>query len=178
MCLSSMEALSNSDQPCGLRGGIYTAAAVLVVSLLCLSCSLFQRYEVKATIPVGGQGNSIVILADTYYDNGRKLFYQVKNDEKVLVDRAFICSQLDEGVERSGFKIVTARGGNLVGIFQESRPEYILLLHDFTSSHTWPGVLSTSESHVETRNRGNVLLASLRQEHPHLKMKLNELECD
>lgn len=155
-----------------------SSAAVLVVSLLCLSCSLFQRYEVKATLPVGGQGNAVVILADTYYDNGRKLFYQVKNGERVLVDRSFICSQLDDGVVHSGFKIVTARGGNLVAVFQESKPESINVLHDFASRQTWPAVLSASESHVETRNRGNALLAALQQEHPNLKLKLNELECD
>ena len=160
------------------RVGGHFRAAMVVLCVPCLSCSFLQRYQVLTTLPVGEQGNSIVILGDTYYDNGRKLFYQVKVGEKVLVDRSFICSQLDEGVEHSGFQIVTARGGNLVAVFQESKPESIIVLHDFASRQTWPAVLSDSESHVETHNRGNSLLASLQQEHPNLKLKLNELECD
>ena len=144
---------------------------------LCISCSWFQRYRVLTTLPVGEQGNSIVILEDVYYDNGRRLYYQVKNGEKVVVDRYFICSQLDTG-KHSDFKTITAHEGNLVAVFQESRPDSIILLHDFASRQTWPAVLSDSETHVETHNRGNSLLASLQQGHPNLKLRLNELECD
>lgn len=151
--------------------------AMLVLCALCISCSWFQRYRVLTTLPVGEQGYSIVILEDIYYDNGRRLYYQVKSGEKVIVDRYFICSQVDDG-KHSNFKIITARGGNLVGLFQESRPESIIVLHDFSSRRTWPGVLSDSESHVETRDRGNALLASLQQEHANVKLKLNELECE
>lgn len=150
---------------------------MLVLCALCLSCSWFQRYRVLTTLPVGEQGNSIAILEDIYYDNGRRLYYQVKSGEKVIVDRYFICSQLDDG-KHSNFKIITARGGNLVGLFQESRPESIIALHDFSSRRTWPAVLSDSESNVETRNRGYALLASLQQEYSNVKLKPNELECE
>ena len=118
-----------------------------------------------------------MILQDVYYDNGRRLYYEVKNVDKVLVERRFICTQMDTG-KHSNFKIITARGGNLVGVFQESRPDSIIVLHDFTSQQTWPAVLSDSESYVETRNRGNALLALLQQEHNELRLKLNESECD
>lgn len=151
--------------------------AMLVLGVLCISCSWFQEYRVLTTIPVGKQGNSIVILEDVYYDNGRRLYYQVKDGEKGIVERSFICSQLDDG-KHSSFKFISGRGGSLVAVFQESRPESIIVLHDFASRERWPGVLSVSESHVETRNRGNALMALLQQEHPNLKLKLNELECD
>lgn len=99
--------------------------AMLVLCALCISCSWFQRYRVVTTLPVREHGNSIVILEDIYYDNGRRLYYQVKSGGKVIVDRRFICSQLDDG-KHSNFKIITSRGGNLVGLFQESRPESII----------------------------------------------------
>jgi hypothetical protein len=150
---------------------------MLIFCALCISCSWLQRYQVLTTLPVGEQGNFIVILGDIYYDNGRLLYYQVNSGKKVIVDRSFICSQLDNG-KHSDFKIITARGGNLVGLFQESRPESIIALHDFSSRRTWPAALSDSESYVETRDRGNALLASLQQEHSNLKLKLNELECE
>jgi hypothetical protein len=155
----------------------WRGAATLVLCAVCISCSWFQRYRVLTTLPAGEQGNSIVILEDVYYDNGRRLYYQVKNGEKVVVDRHFICSQLDTD-KHSNFKTITAREGNLVAVFQESRPDSIIVLHDFASHQTWPAVLSDSESYVETRNRGNALLALLQQEHTNLKLKLNELECD
>jgi hypothetical protein len=150
--------------------------AMLVLCALCTSCSWFQRYQVLTRLPVGEHGNSIVILQDIYYDNGWRLYYQVKSGGKVIVDCRFICSQ-DDG-KHSNFKIITARGGNLVGLFQESRPESIIALHDFSSGRTWPAVLSDSESYVETHDRGNALLASLQQEYSNVKLKLNELECE
>jgi len=150
---------------------------MLVLCALCISCAWFQRYRVLTTLPVGEPGNSIVVLADIYYDNGRRLYYQVKNGDKVIVDRYFICSQLDTG-KHGNFKTITARAGKLVALFQDSRPDSIIALHDFASGQTWPAVLSDSETHVETRNRGTALLVLLQQEHTDLKLKLNELECD
>ena len=158
-------------------GASWRGAATLILCALFISCSWSHGYRVLTTLPAGGQGYSIVILEDVYYDNGRRLYYEVKNGEKVVVDRRFICSQLDTG-KHSEFKTITAREGSLVAVFQESRPESIILLHDFASHQTWPAVLSDSESYVETRNRGNALLALLQQEHTNLKLKLNELECD
>src|SRR5829696_7010815 len=94
-------------------GASSRGAGTLVLCAVCISCSWFQRYRILTTLPVGQQGNSIVIMEDVYFDNGRRLYYQVKNGEKVVVDRRFICSQLDTG-KHSDFKTSTARDGNLV----------------------------------------------------------------
>jgi hypothetical protein len=70
------------------------------------------------------------------------------------------------------FNTLLAKDGDLVGIFEQKRPEQILALHDFKAKATWPGML-TREQQGAFRMSGGLLLRDLQAEHQNIELRLS-----
>lgn len=87
-------------------------------------------------LPVG-DNRSIIILTDKDYEISRGIYYQVKIGEETVVSTCRICGAAKDP-DSLTFKIVSASGGNLIAVYEETNPERILLIHDFNSGTSWP----------------------------------------
>lgn len=139
--------------------------ALLLMALSACSWDRFyqERYEV-ATIPAGN-GRSIIISTDRACEISCSIYYEVKVGDQTVASTCRICSGDAESLM---FKPLFANDGNLVGVYEETRPERLLLLHDFSTGMSWPASLPTEWS-SETDSRGAKLLEAFQNDHPERK---------
>ena len=148
------------------RGSI----ALLALTLLALSACHWEPQYVVKRLPVG-ENRSIIILAETAAEISTAIYYQVKVGEEIVVSLCVICYAAKD-VDSLNFKILSASGGNLIAAYEETDPERILLIHDFSSGESWPRGADW-ESNPQKKSRGVRLLERLQREHLNSNLKLN-----
>lgn len=141
---------------------------LLVALMLTLSaCSwdrIFRRQYVVTEIPVG-DGRTVVISTDSVCEISCSILYEVKVGDETV---SSMCRIAYGDAESLTFKTLFAKGGNLVAIYEETWPERLLLLHDFSTGKGWPRSLP-DEYGTDTDGRGVKLLAEMQKEHPERK---------
>lgn len=140
----------------------------VLMLLFALSCTDVPGEYEMATFDLG-KGRSIEILASHNAEVSQSFYYQVKVDQKIVVPLVMICVGHDHG--QLQFKTLVAKDGDLVGIFEQQRPEEMLAIHDFKSNATWPGALSP-EIQTDFKSSGTLLLRDLQAEHQNLRLTL------
>ena len=104
-------------------------------------------------------------------DISKGVYYEVKIGEETVTRTCLICFSATDPDSLS-FKTLSAGGGNLIGVYEESEPETILVLHDFSKGTTWPRG-SPDKSDWGNNTAGGKLLEELQKEFPDRKFKLN-----
>jgi hypothetical protein len=137
------------------------------------ACRWGGMYVVK-NLPAGA-GRSIVILTHDDYEISRGIYYQVKIGEEMVVSTCWICTAAKDP-NSLNYKIVSALDGNLVAVYEETNPEKILALHDFSTGRSWPQC-APDEWTRDANNRGETLLEQLQQEYPNSNFRLNDGAC-
>jgi len=141
---------------------------LIVLSLLVLtSCEASGEYEMK-TFNLGN-GRSIAILASEHLEVTQSFYYQVMVERKIVVPLMMVCVGIDRGQLK--FNTLTAKNGDLIGIFEEHGPQEILAIHDFEANTTWPGTIADGGPE-RYQQHGARLLEELQSEHPGLILKL------
>ena len=116
-----------------------------------------------------GKGRSIEILASEDAEVSQSFYYQVKVDGKTIVPLVMICVGHDRGQLK--FNMLAAKDGELIGIFEQKRPQQMLAIHDFKRNATWPGVLSPDQE-ADFKMSGGLLLRDLQTEHQNKQLTL------
>lgn len=80
-----------------------------------------------------------------------------------------ICVGHDRG--QLEFKTLLAKGGDVVGIFEQKRPEEMLAIHDFNANATWPGLLS-QDIQTDFKLSATLHLKDLQAEHQNMQLTL------
>ena len=147
-----------------------TALIPLVLILVAgTACEWGGMYEVKS-LPAGGD-RAIVIMTDDDYEVSRGIYYQIRVGQETVVYTSRICSAAKDPGSLN-YKILSASGGNLVALYEETNPERILALHDFSKGRSWPQG-APDEWTDDINSRGAELLKQLQQEFPNSSFKLN-----
>lgn len=110
---------------------------------------------------------SIEILASYDVEVTKSFYYRVRVDGKIVVPISMICAGHDNGQLK--FNTLTAKSGELVGIFEQRYPNEILALHDFSSNRTWPE--ARDKSLGESYQIRDELLEELQREHKDVEFK-------
>ncbi len=137
------------------------------------ACQWGGMYVVKS-LPAGA-GRSIVILTHDDYEISRGIYYQVNIGEETVVSTCWICGAAKDP-NSLNYKIISALDGDLVGVYEETNPERILVLHEFSTGRSWPRG-GPEEWTRDTNNRGETLLEQLQQEYPDSNFRLNGGAC-
>ena len=157
--------------------GVFNRTALLLLCALivvALSACEWNREYLLKRLPAG-ENRSIIILADTGAEITSTIFYQVKLGDQTVVSTYRICNAAKDPRSLS-FKTLSASGGNLIAVYEETNPESIVVLHDFSEGKSWPrGVPEENDSEI-TRT-GERLLKQLQQEYPNSNLKLNGEAC-
>jgi hypothetical protein len=133
---------------------------LLILTVLALLLGLgrwmylnFDEYHV--TTLCCGEGRQIVITADTAWEISQPIRYRVMVDgEAVTTPCYFYCAS---ETEKLRFRLVIAEKGELVGVLRAGEDqEYLVILHDFLSGESWPGV---ARNHSKPLNGKNLLNA-------------------
>jgi hypothetical protein len=146
----------------------------LAFTLLALSACDGNRQYVLKRLPAG-DNRWITISADEMAEISTGVYYEVKIGQEIVRPKRLICFSATDPDSLS-FKTLSAAGGNLIGVYEESQPEKILALHDFGKGATWPGG-SPDKSDWENNTAGGKLLEELQQEFPDRNLKLNGDAC-
>jgi hypothetical protein len=141
-----------------------SSAVILLLLLLANgSCESRKGEYLISTLDVGS-GRSIEILAANEMEVTQSIYYRVKVTGETVVPLFMMCGGYDTGKLR--FKTITAKHGDLVGVFEQRYPDDILAVHDFSSNRSWP------YGRDEHGQWGDELLGELQREHEGLKLKL------
>lgn len=146
------------------------ASGFLAFTLLSFSACDGNRQYVLKRLPAG-DNRSIIISADEMGDISTGVYYEVKIGEETVTPICLICFSATDSDSLS-FNTLSAVGGNLIGVYEESEPETILVLHDFSKGTTWPRG-SPDKSDWENNTAGEKLLEELQKEFPDRRFKLN-----
>ena len=133
------------------------------------ACQWGGMYVVKS-LPAGGD-RSIVVLTHDDYEISRGIYYQVRIGQETVVSTSLICNAAKDP-NSLNYKILSASGGNLIALYEETNPERILALHDFNKGRSWPQG-APDEWTDDINSRGGELLKQLQQEYPNSHFKLN-----
>lgn len=136
-------------------------AFLLTALSACSWDRFYERKYVVTSIPAG-DGRAILISTDQACEISCGIYYEVKVLDQIVVPMSSICSG---DAETLTFKAIFAKEGNLVGVYEETWPERLLLLHDFTTQSSWPRSLPDEGGH-QTDSRGLKLLEAFQKEHP------------
>jgi hypothetical protein len=138
---------------------------LVALTLLMLSaCSwdrFYQQRYVVTSIPAGA-GRAIVISTDQACEISCSIYYEVKVGDETAASTCRICSGDADSLT---FHAVYASGGNLVGVYEDTQPNRLLLLHDFNTGWSWPRSTPT-ESSSDTDSRAQKLLDAFQKDHP------------
>jgi hypothetical protein len=141
--------------------------SALIVVLISSTCGGQKGEYSIAKIDVGSR-RSIEILASYSREVTQSFYYQVRADDEIVVPLSMICAGHDTGTQR--FKTVTAKHGDLVGVFEQRYPSEILAMHDFTSNSIWPQSFNLSP--LESNQLGERLLKELQAGHNDLNFTM------
>jgi hypothetical protein len=145
--------------------------AYLIIGLVLLSASCEQRGEYELAILDLGKGRSFQIFATNHVEVSQGILYQVKVDGNVVVPLTLLCTGSDNG--KLKFKTISAKGGDLVGIFEQKYPEEILAIHDFKSNVSWPRGFDENTP-AEKAKIGEAFFKELQAEHPEIQLYLGQ----
>jgi hypothetical protein len=155
------------------QAGAFNRTALISFFALTLAagtaCQSGGMYVVKS-LPAG-VGRSIVILTHDDYEVSRGIYYQVKIGEETVVSTCRMCNAAKDP-NSLNYKIVSALDGNLVALYEETNPERILALHEFSTGRSWPQG-APDEWSRDIDNRGETLLEQLQQAYPNSNFRLN-----
>lgn len=155
-----------------VQASCLSALMIMFISISCGSRS--GEYEI-VTFDLG-QGRSIEILASETLEVTQSFYYRVKVDHKTVVPLYMMCAGHDKGQLK--FKTIVAKGGDIVGVFDQKYPNEILVIHDFKSNASWPKT-SDDKNATERNQLGEDLLKELQAEHQDIKMRLGQYyACD
>jgi hypothetical protein len=111
-----------------------------------------------------GQGRSLVISTDSYYENEQPIYYEVVAAGRVVVPRTYISSEEPEYIANLRLRLVTNKDRSLIGVVEERLPQKVWLLHNFSTGETWPRCQSGTMEQCE--QRGEALRRVLQKDHP------------
>jgi len=154
------------------KRAVFTSFCASVV-LAFFACEWNREYVLKH-LPAG-ENRSIIILADTGAEITSTIFYQVKLGDQTVVSTYRICNAAKDPRSLS-FKTLSASGGNLIAVYEETNPESIVVLHDFSEGKSWPRGASEENDAAITRT-GERLLKKLQQEYANSNLTLNGEAC-
>ena len=143
---------------------------LLVMALLAVSSCEWDREYVLQRLPLS-DNRSVIVLAEDAAEISTSIFYQIKIGEETVVSTCRICGAAKDP-DSLKFKILSASNGNLIGLYEETNPERILALHDFSKGLSWPRG-APHEWTDDINNRGEELLERLQHEYPNSKFRLN-----
>ena len=146
------------------------ASGFLAFTLLSFSACDGNRKYVLQRLPAGDD-RSIIISADIMAEISTAVSYEVTIREEIVVPNCLICYGATD-VDSLSFNTLSAAGGNLIAVYEESERETILVLHDFSKGTAWPRG-SPDKSDWENNTAGGKLLEELQKEFPDRKFKLN-----
>jgi hypothetical protein len=146
---------------------------MMVLLVLLVSCSASGEYEIE-TFDLGN-GRSIEILASNDAEVSQSFYYQVKVDGNIVIPLCMMCAGHDRGQLK--FRTLSAKDGDLVGIFEQKYPEEILAIHDFKANASWPRMPSEYKNPEEHEQYGAALLKDLQAEHQDIQLKLGQKEA-
>jgi len=141
--------------------------------LLFSACQWNREYVLKR-LPAG-ENRSIIILADTGAEITSTIFYQVKIGDQTVVSTYRICNAAKDPRSLS-FKTLSASDGNLIAVYEETNPEKIVVLHDFSEGKSWPRG-APEENDAASTGTGERLLKKLQQEYANSNLTLNGEAC-
>lgn len=74
------------------------------------------------------------------------------------------------------FNALSASGGNLIAVYEETNPERIVVLHDFKEGKSWPrGAPEQNDAAIPRTGEG--LLKKQQQEYANSNLTLNGEAC-
>ncbi len=114
-----------------------------------------------------GEKRRILIRAASYAEVNQNLFYEVRIGDRTVVPGCWFTAWHRDTTEGDdpAFRVVSAEGGELVGVVEINTPEEILILHDFSTGYSWPA--SISGEHWKTASaHARRLLERLKGETP------------
>lgn len=86
-----------------------------------------------------GEGREIVITADTAWEISQPVRYRVMVDGEAVTTPCYFYGASE--TEKLRFRLVIAEKGELVGVLHAGEnQEELVILHDFLSGESWPGV--------------------------------------
>ena len=118
----------------------------------------------------GGSNRSITILLDDTPFEVPAWFYEINVGSQIVVPTCMLSRCCTSDVK---FRLLTSTDQALVGLVTETRPEVLLLLHDFNSGQSWPRPANDETWHL-TLSRGHSLRDRLQADHPQLNLKLSD----
>lgn len=136
--------------------------------------SLFKYLVAHACDPVPisalvvGKGRTIEITAQSCWEISRSVYYEVKENGKVVTPLYVIT--FDSGSDEHRYAIVSAKGGSLIGVVDTTQtPHELVILHDFRSGESWPRLRDDEVSYDEAvRKKWRDLFDQLQGENPQL----------
>lgn len=145
---------------------------VRIVSFICFAIAIAffsscaDQYVVER-LDVG-QGQEIVFYGDTYVDVAQCIRYEVNVNGKTVVPQRCICFVSAGDSRDLKFKLLLAKGGNLVGVSVKDNPNMIFAIHDFNKSLTWPGEIEGKRA-IDEKEIPERLFKELQNEYPQIK---------
>lgn len=121
-------------------------------------------------LPVS-ENRSIIILAVTGAEITSTIFYQVRIGDLTVVSTYRICN-VGKDPRSLSFKTLSASAGNLIAVYDETNPERIVVLHDFSEGKSSPrGAPEENDAAITRKVEG--LLKKLQQEYANSNLILN-----
>ena len=114
-------------------------------------------------------------MAETGAEITSTIFYQVKIGDQTVVSTYRICNAAKDPRSLS-FKTLSTSGGNLIAVYEETNPERIVVLHDFSEGKSWP-LGAPEENDAAIARTGERLLKKLQQEYVNSNFSLNGEAC-
>jgi hypothetical protein len=148
----------------GLWIGCVTILLFLCGALYFGSDWLCKQDDILADLDPGNN-RYITISAESCWEVGRALYYEVKEYGTIVSPKSFF--DADSG-DRHSYSLIYAENKSLVGVLDSApAPVRVAAIYDFTSGDTWPRRKSyetgVEESYIQRRRD---LFQRLQQENP------------
>ena len=140
------------------------------LTLAAVSSCAWDREYVLQRLPAG-DNRSLIVLAESAAEISTSIYYQIRIGDETVVSTCRICGAAKDP-DSLNFKILSASSGNLIALYEETDPERILALHDFSRGKSWPRG-APDEWDDDINNRGERLLEQLQQEYPNSNLRLS-----
>ena len=108
-------------------------------------------------------------MADSYFDNGRRFYSEVRVNDKVVAGETFIGVSQDDDLK---FKLWYSGDRKVVGLAEGDNQNIILAMYDFAAGEAWPGTKADDEP-SDTLNRGKRLINAIQPESPDVNLILS-----
>ena len=140
---------------------------ILLVCVITLCSCDFNPIYYEKTFDVGN-GRTIRIFANKNHDVTRAYYCAIYNKGTVEVSKS--CIGGFGPFEKPEFLVYKSVDGTIVGIYKKGNPNYIYMLHDFSTKENYPHVPDSYDGLERVRLR-NKLLSKLQKDFPDIKLK-------